>query len=106
RQRLSEVRVCEGVTVRSLPRGDGQADLEVALTERHGFFRGPVDFTLDVGTNLLFERIRPHYWNLAGRGINISGQYRWEETRPDLSLQIEWPRPLGLGANLLVSGFR
>ena len=106
RLRLSEVGVFAGVAVRPIPRDNGQADLEVALTERHGFFQGPGDLALDVGTNLLFERIRPHYWNLGGRGINISGQYRWEENRPDLSLQIEWPRPLGLGANLLVSGFR
>ncbi len=106
RLRLSEVGVFEGVTVRPVPRGDGPADLAVALVERRGFFQGPVDLAADLGTNLLFERIRPRYWNIAGRGISIGGQYRWEENRPDLSLQIEWPRPLGLGANLLVSGFR
>ncbi len=106
RLRLSEVGVFEGVTVRPVPRGDGRADVAVALVERHGFFTGPVDLALDLGTNLLFERVRPRYWNVAGRGISIGGEYRWEENRPGLSLQIEWPRPLGLGANLRVIASR
>jgi hypothetical protein len=103
RLRLSEIGVFEGVTVRPVPRGDGRADVTVALVERHGFYQGPVDLALDVGTNLLFERVRTTYWNIAGSGISIGGQYRWEENRPDLSLQLEWPRPLGLGANLRVT---
>jgi len=106
RLRLSEAGAFEGVTVRPLPRGDGRADLAVALVERHGLFQGPVDLALELGTNLLLERVRPRYWNVGGRGISIGGQYRWEENRPDLSLQIEWPRPLGLGANLRVTASR
>jgi surface antigen-like variable number repeat protein len=106
RRRLSEIGVFEGVTVRPVPRGDGRADLAVALVERHGFYQGPVDLAVDLGTNLLFERVRPRYSNIAGRGISIGGQYRWEENRPDLSLQVEWPRPLGLGANLRVTAAR
>ncbi len=106
RLRLSEVGVFEGVTVRPLPRGEGQADVAVALVERHGFFDGPLDLAVNLGTNLIFERVRPRYWNIAGSGISIGGQYRWEENRPDLSLQIDWPRPLGLGANLRVTASR
>ena len=106
RLRLSEIHVFEGVTVRPLPRGDGQADVDVALVERHGFSQGPLDLVLNLGTNLLFERVRPRYWNIAGSGISIGGQYRWEENRPDLSLQVDWPRPLGLGANLRVTAAR
>jgi len=106
RLRLSEIGVFAGVTVRPLPRGDGRADVTVALAERHGFFESPVNLAIDLGTNLLFERVHPRYWNIAGSGISIGGQYRWEENRPDLSLQIEWPRPLGLGANLRVTASR
>jgi outer membrane protein assembly factor BamA len=106
RLRLSETNAFAGVTVRPVPRGDGRADLEVALVERHGFYRGPVDLAVDLGTNLLFERVRASYWNIAGSGISIGGQYRWEENRPDLSLHLEWPRPLGLGASLRVTADR
>ncbi len=106
RLRLSEDTVFEGVAVRPVPLGNGQADLDVSLVERHGFFQGPLDLATNLGANLLFERIRPRYWDIAGRGINIGGEYRWEENRPELSLEIEWPRPLGLGANLTVSASR
>ena len=106
RLRLSEIGAFEGVTVRPVPREGGRADVAVALVERHGFYQGPVDLAADVGTNLLFERVRARYWNIAGSGISIGGQYRWEENRPELSLQVEWPRPLGLGANLRVTAAR
>jgi hypothetical protein len=106
RLRLADVGIFDRVTVRPVPRGDGKADVTVALLERHGLFRGPVDLAVNVGTNLLFERVRPRYWNIAGTGISVGGQYRWEQNRPDLSVQIDWPRPLGLGANLRVSAFR
>jgi hypothetical protein len=65
-----------------------------------------VDLALNAGTNLLFERVRPRFWNIGGRGISLGGQYRWEANRPDLSLQLDWARPLGLGANMRVSAFR
>lgn len=106
RLRLSEDTVFEGVTVRPVPLGNGQADLDVSLVERHGFFQGPLDVATNLGANLLNGRIRPRYWNVAGRGVNIGGEYRWEKNRPELSLQIEWPRPLRLGANLTVSASR
>jgi hypothetical protein len=106
RLRLADVGVFDRVTVRPVPRGDGKADVTVALLERHGLFRGPVDLAVNVCTNLLFERVRPRYWNIAGSGISVGGQYRWEENRPDLSVQIDWPRPLGLGGNLRVTAFR
>ncbi len=106
RLRLSEIDAFEGVTVRPVPRGDGRADLAVALVERHGFYRGPVDLAVDLGTDLLFERVRASYWNIGGSGICIGGQYRWQENRPEVSLHLEWPRPLGLGANLRVTADR
>jgi tetratricopeptide (TPR) repeat protein len=106
RLRLAEAGIFDRVTVRPVPRGEGKADLDVALLERYGFYRNPVDLALNVGTNLLFERVRPRIWNIAGRGISVGGQYRWEANRPDLSLQLDWARPLGLGANMRVSAFR
>jgi tetratricopeptide repeat protein/surface antigen-like variable number repeat protein len=106
RLRLTEAGIFDRVTVRPVPRGDGKADVEVALLERYGFFRNPVDLALNAGTNLLFERVRPRFWNIGGRGISVGGQYRWEANRPDLSLQIDWARPVGLGANLRLSAFR
>jgi hypothetical protein len=106
RLRLAEAGIFDRATVRPVPRGDGKADLEVALLERYGFFRNPVDLALNVGTNLLFERVRPRFWNIEGRGISVGGQYRWETNRPDLSIQVDWARPLGLGANMRVSAFR
>jgi hypothetical protein len=106
RLRLTELGVFEGVSLRPLPHGDGQADVEVALVERHGFFAGPLDLAVNLGTNLLYERVRLRYWNVAGTGMSIGAQYRWEENRPGLALDLEWPRPLGLGANMRVTATR
>ncbi len=106
RLRLSETGAFEGVTVRPVLRGHGRADLAVALVERHGLYHGPLDLALDLGTNLLFERVHARYSDIAGSGISIGGQYRWEQNQPELSFQIAWPRPLGLGANLRVTAVR
>ena len=52
RRRLQETGVFERITLRPRPRGDGTADLDVALAERHGFAHGPVDFLVTTGVNL------------------------------------------------------
>jgi hypothetical protein len=78
----------------------------VALVERHGFFASPLDAGVNLGANLLQERVRLRYSNLGGGGITVGGQYRWEANRPDVTFQVDWPHPLGLGANLRVSAFR
>ena len=43
--------------------------------------------------------VRLRYANVAGTGVSVGGQYRWEENRPDLSFAVDWPRPLGLAAD-------
>ena len=52
RRRLEETGVFDRVTLRPQPRGDGTAVLDVALEERHGLARGPVDFLVTTGVNL------------------------------------------------------
>ncbi len=106
RLRLRELGIFDRVTVRPVPLGDGRANLDVALIERHGFFRTPVDLALNLGTNLLFECLRPRYANIAGSGLTVGGQYRWEQNRPDLSVFMDWPRPLGLDATVHLGAFR
>ncbi len=106
RRRLGETGVFEKITLRSKPRGDGNADLEVALAERHGLAHGPVDFLVTAGVGLAWQRVRLRYANLAGTGLSFGGAWRWQENRPELSLQMSWPRPLGLPVYLDVSASR
>jgi hypothetical protein len=106
RRRLGEVGVFDRVTLRPVPRGSGQADLEVALVEQHGLANGLVDFAVGASLNLLYERVRLRYANVAGTGVSVSGQVRWDENRPELALGIAVPRPFGLPAYLHVQGFR
>ncbi len=106
RRRLEETGVFERVTLRPRPRGDGTADLEVALAERHGFARSPLDFLVTTGVNLAWKRVRLRYSNLGGAGLSLGGSARWEENRPEATLQLQWPRPIGLPATLHLAGFR
>ncbi len=106
RRRLGETGVFERVTLRPRPGGDGKADLEVALAERHGFAHGPVDFLVTAGVGLAWQRVRLRYANLGGTGLSFSGAWRWQENRPETSLQMSWPRPLGLPVYLGVGGSR
>jgi tetratricopeptide (TPR) repeat protein len=106
RRRLEETGVFERVTLRPRPRGDGTADLEVALTERYGLAHGPVDFLLTSGVNLAWKRLRLRYNNLGGTGVSLGASYRWQENRPETALQLQWPRPLGVPGTLHLAGFR
>jgi hypothetical protein len=106
RRRLEEVGVFERITLRPQPRGDGTADLEVALAERHGLAHGPVDFLVSTGVNLAWQRLRLRYSNLGGRGVSLGGSHRWQENRRETALQLQWPGPLGLPATLRFVGFR
>jgi outer membrane protein assembly factor BamA len=106
RARLREVGVFDRVTLRPVPKGEGKADLEVALAERHGIFATPADFVVSTAVNALDRRFRLRYSNLAGRGINFGGQYRWQDSRPEVSLFLDWARPLGLPAYLHILSFR
>jgi len=106
RRRLEETGVFERITLRPQPRGDGTADLDVALAERHGLAHGPVDFLVTTGVNLAGQRVRLRYSDLGGGGVSLGASHRWQENRPETSLQLQWPRPLGLPASLRLAGFR
>lgn len=106
RRRLEATGAFERVTLRTRPRGDGSAGLDVAVAERHGFARGPADFLLTTGVNLAWQRLRLRYSNLGGTGVALGGSLRWQENRPETTLQLQWPRPFGLAAYGRVSGFR
>jgi tetratricopeptide (TPR) repeat protein len=105
-RRLEETGAFERVTLRPRPRGDGTADLEVALAERHGFAQSPLDFLVTTGVNLAWKRVRLRYSNLAGIGLSLGASARWQENRPEVALQLQWPRALGLPATLHLAGFR
>jgi len=105
RRRLEETGVFERITLRPQPRGDGTADLDVALAERHGFAHGPMDFLLTTGVNLAWKRLRLRYSNVGGSGVSLGASYRWQENRPETALQLQWPRPLGLPGTLHLAGF-
>jgi hypothetical protein len=106
RRRLDETGVFDRITLRPVPRGDGEADLDVALGERQGFADGPADFLLTTAVNLIGERVRLRYRNLGGRGISLGASLRWQENRPEAALTLQWPRPLSLPAYLRLAGFR
>jgi tetratricopeptide (TPR) repeat protein len=106
RRGLEETGVFERVTLRPQPRGDGTADLDVALAERHGLAHGPADFLVTTGVNLAWKRLRLRYSNAAGSGLSLGVSHRWQENRPETSLQLQWPRPLGVPAVLRLAGFR
>jgi hypothetical protein len=106
RLRLIELGIFDRVTLRPLPRGDGQADLELALGERHGFFATRADFLASTAIGALQGRARLRYRNLGGAGVSLGGEVRWQPNRPRLELSGEWPRPFGLPVTLRVQGFR
>jgi tetratricopeptide (TPR) repeat protein len=105
RLRLEELGIFDRIALRPLPKELGRMDLEVDLAERHGF-----GSLLEVGARSVVYAIRRkvvlRYYNLAGEGINLAVDYKWEKTQPHLKGSIEWPRPLGLPANLRVEGLR
>jgi tetratricopeptide (TPR) repeat protein len=105
RLRLEELGIFDRIELRPVPKELGRMDLEVDVAERHGF--GDL---LQVGASTVVYALRRkavlRYYNLAGEGINLGVDYKWEKTQPHLKGSIEWPRPLGLPANLRVEGLR
>lgn len=106
RLRLAELGVFERATLRPVPRGRGIADLQAAFVERHGFFSSPFEFALGLGVQAAQGRVRLRYANAAGLGLNLGGEYRFQENRPELALFGELPRPFGLPATMRLRGFR
>lgn len=106
RLRLLELGIFERVTLRPEPLGNGQADLELAFAERHGFFASRADFVASTAIGALQGRTRLRYRNLGGAAVSLGGELRWQPNRPNLALSAEWPRPFGLPAMLRLEGFR
>jgi len=105
RLRLEELGIFNRIELRPVPRQLGHMDLEVDLAERHGF--GDL---VEVGTRSAVYAIRKkvvlRYFNLAGEGINLGLDYKWQKTQPHLKGSVEWPRPFGLPVNLRVEALR
>jgi tetratricopeptide (TPR) repeat protein len=95
RLRLAELGTFSRVTLRPVPLGEGQADLDVALEERPPLGGGTIEVVSGLAVNLLYERFRLRYFNLGGAGITLGAQYRWEEHRPQLVAGLSVPRPFG-----------
>jgi tetratricopeptide (TPR) repeat protein len=106
RRRLEETLVFERVTFRPQPRGDGTADLELALLERHGFASGTTELLAATAAQLADRRIGLRYANIGGRGASVGGSWRFAEGRPEIALGLDWARPLGLDANLHLAARR
>ena len=105
RLRLREVGVFPRVRLRSIPRDDHRADVEVALTERHGLGSWQ-ELAVSGVANALRRQVRLWYFNLDGEGVVLRAEYKWERTQPHVLGSVSWPRPLGLPARLIVSGLR
>jgi outer membrane protein assembly factor BamA len=106
RLRLQEARVFDVITLRPVPTGSGSADLEVDLTEKHGFARGWLDFVGKAASEAIGRRVRLRYANIAGAGLTAGAWYRWQSTRLGTAVFMEWARPLGLDANLRLEALR
>lgn len=106
RLQLREAGVCDGVRLRSDPLGQGRADVEVALVERRGFARSWLELGVASGVAAAQGRAVLRYANIAGEGIAVGGEYRWQQHRPQVSASVAWPRPFGVGAYLAAEGFR
>jgi Surface antigen variable number repeat len=106
RQGLAELGIFERVTLRTAPKGGGVVDLEGAFVERHGFAASSLDFVLGTAVQAVQGRVRVRYTNLAGLGLSLGGEYRFQKNRPEVSLFGDIPRPFGLPATLRVLGFR
>jgi Surface antigen variable number repeat len=106
RLRLRELGIFRQITLRPLPRGEGKADLEVALTEEHGLAESWQGFAVSTIVNAGQERVFLRYANLGGTGVSLGGSYRWSDNRPETALFLEWPRPFGLPVSLDLRGFR
>jgi hypothetical protein len=105
RRRLEETGAFERVTLRTAPGGDGTATLSVALAERHGLGR-PLDLAVTTGVNLAWQRLRLRFSNIGGTGLAVGGSLRWQENRPEATLQLQAPRPFGVPATLRLTGLR
>jgi predicted double-glycine peptidase len=102
RLRLEELGIFNRIALRPLPRELGHVDLEVDLVDRHGF-GDRAQLAIQTAVNAIRKKVVLRYFNLAGAGINLGVDYKWQQTQPHLAASLEWPRPFGLPANLHVN---
>jgi len=103
RLRLLETGAFDRVTVRTVPLGAGEADVDVALAERRGL-GSPPELAARTLSKALQRTAFLRYDNVDGTGIGAHVSYRWQETQPRVEVGLSWPRPLGLDARLLAQG--
>jgi hypothetical protein len=105
RARLQESGLFQRITLRPLPKGDGSADLEVALQERHGL-PGWRELLASTAADLAFRRARLRYVDLFGTGLSAGVFTRFDSAHPGGTLSLDWPRPVGLPVYLHLEGGR
>lgn len=103
RLRLAETGAFASVSVRPVPLGTGEADVDVSLVERRGFGSPPELAALTV-SKALQRTLFLQYDNVAGTGIGAHASYRWQSTQPRAELGLLWPRPFGAALTLRASG--
>jgi hypothetical protein len=87
-----------------VPLGEGKADLEVVVAERHGLWDLWPEFVARSAVYAASKKVRLRYYNLFGTGVTLGGEYKWEATQPRLEGRLFWPRPLGLPFNFYLEG--
>jgi len=105
RLRLEELGIFSRIELRPLPRQLGHVDLEVDLAERHGF-GDRAQVAIRSAIYAVRKKVVLRYFNLAGEGINLGLEYKWQRTQPRWQGSVEWPRPFGLPANLRLEALR
>jgi len=105
RLRLEELGIFDRIELRPVPKQLGHVDLEVDLAERHGF-GDPVQVGIQSAVYAIRKKVVLRYFNLAGEGVNLGLDYKWQTTQPHLRGRVDWPRPFGLPANLRVEAMR
>jgi hypothetical protein len=106
RLRLAELGVFGRVTLRAEPLGNGVADLDVAVADRHGLGQPWRESAGIAAVNLVSRLLQARYLNMFGSGTSLSGRWRWEANRPEVAVEVDWPRPLGRSGRLQLVGRR
>ena len=105
RLQLEESGLFEHVVLRPAVTAPGRVDLEIDVLERHGF--GPTAEVIGRGVvDLTRRKVRLRYANVAGEGITVDGEYKWEATQPLATLGVSMRRPLGFPGTVHVDGLR
>jgi hypothetical protein len=105
RLRLREIGVFDRVRLQPVPKGDGTADVQAALVERHGF-GSPFALGVRLGADVFRQQVRLAYENVAGTGLGLGVLGKWQNTQPRIAMSVAWPRPFGLPFHLRIEAER